>query len=241
MKKIISLAIVCVMMLGMLSMVSFAEDKVFDLGNGFKGTISGTVLTVTGEGELEYAGYTGNDFSTWPWHVEACGDSGCDAACPAQTVTKVVVADGVTGIKTSRIFQNFDTMTEIEFGKDCVAIPADCFSGCATLKKVTFNATMTSIGQGVAFGTTSIESIVLTNQTKDEFKTIAMEKPYNFKDNGGFETGLDVATYTTKTASDNTPDTDDTPATGDATVVAVVFATVAILGMAVVVTKKVNA
>ena len=222
MKKIISLAIVCVMMLGMLSMVSFAAPATIGESTT-TWEISGTTLTIGGTGAMpDFRG--AEDSRPWVGSLE--------------TITKIVVEDGVTYVGSS-VFTKCTAVEEIVFGKGVTSVGMDAFSYCGALTKVTFGAPVEEIGQGVCFGSGAIASVTLTNQTKDEFKTLATVKPYNFSDNGGISTGFDTAEFTTVTVTDEPAD--DTPATGDATVVAVVFATVAILGMAVVVTKKVNA
>lgn len=55
------------------------------------------------------------------------------------------------------------------------------------------------------------------------------------------ELSFDAEKVSNTPVTPDTPDTPDAPETGDATVFAIVFAAVAMLGMAVVVTKKVNA
>ncbi len=230
MKKIISLAIVCVMMLGMLSMVSFAAPAAIGESTT-TWEISGTTLTIGGTGAMP--DFRGSEDSR-PW------------VGSLETITKVVVEDGVTHVGSSA-FTKMTAVTEINFGKGATSIGMDAFSYCTALEKVTFGAPVEKIGQGIVFGSSNITSVVLTNQTKEEFKKVATMPDengnytisYNFAfPDGSWAQSFDTAEFTTVTVSDETP---DTPDTGDATVVAVVFATVAILGMAVVVTKKVNA
>ena len=176
MKKLCAIMLVVVMALGILPFAASADET-------WSWEIKEGVLTVTGEGDVN----CGTTVESWPWHAQRAD------------VTKVVVTDGITGILGGRAFQDCKNMTEIEFGKDCSKFGSDVFSGCGSLTKVTYNATVVSMGNGNAYQSGAIAEVFLTNQTAEEFKAVASKSAYNFKDNGGIATGFDTATYTTRT------------------------------------------
>ena len=176
MKKTVSLALVVLMIAAMFSVFTLASSADDDY------TLADGVLTVKADIECNQDQY--------PWHANRAD------------VTKVVVADGVTKAG-HHAFTNMGNLIEITFGKNCTVFGADAFSGCTNLKTVTFNAAVTEIGQGIAYSSKAIETVNLTGQTEEQFKTLAAVKPYNLASNGGIATGFDTCTYVVHGAVSN--------------------------------------
>lgn len=176
MKKTVSLALVVLMVAALFSVFTLGSSA----DDGY--TLKDGVLTVTKDIECNQDQY--------PWHANRAD------------VTKVVVADGVTKAG-HHAFTNMENLTEITFGKNCTVFGADAFSGCTNLKTVTFNAAVTEIGQGIAYNSKAIETVNLTGQTEEQFKTLAAVKPYNLASNGGIATGFDTCTYVVHGAVSN--------------------------------------
>lgn len=171
MKKHLSFALVVLMVATMFTVFtvgSSAEDG-YTFVNG--------VLTVTADLESDEAAY--------PWHAKRA------------EVTKVVVADGVTKVG-HHAFAHMDNLTDVTFGKDVKELGADAMSYNEKLETITFTAPVETIGQGIVFGTINIKTVNLYGQTKEQFVAIATATAYNFKSNGGMETGFDTANFVVK-------------------------------------------
>jgi hypothetical protein len=191
-----------------------------DLSATLKWEIKDGVLKITGTGDMP---------NGQPW-VQSI-----------PTITAVEISEGVTSIG-SQAFTNFK-VEKIVIPEGVTKIGADAFSYNDNLKEITIPSTLTEMGQGTVWSCGGIEVVNYYGESKDAFKAIASQKDYN-----GAYTAEGVTFNVLELDNNDTPvdpDTPDTPVeppkNGDATVFAVVFAAVAVLGMAVVVTKKVHA
>ena len=207
MKKIISLALVCVMMLAMLSVASFAEEVTF-------------TVEKYGEGMENWAGSPN------------LGDQSAQ--------TQVLICPQTTdGAKLAAAYENY---TEIEWTlkftdtngvtKTVNLKPASCYDG-GTWGILRFEP---CLGTGVnkfvpAEGMTyTVEASFTAGGVT--YKGVSADGYFKNKDGAAVDPDPSVPVI---------PDEVPAPPTGDTAVFAIVFAAVAMLGMAVVVTKKVNA
>ncbi len=172
MKKKLSLALVVLMIATMFTVFTVggsAEDG-YTLVNG--------LLTVTKD-------LDGSTLEDYPWNDKRA------------EITKVVVSDGVTKVG-QRSFSKMENLTEVTFGKDVKELGADAMSYNEKLETITFTAPVETIGQGIVFSTMNIKTVNLYGQTKEQFVAIATATAYNFKSNGGMETGFDTANFVVK-------------------------------------------
>lgn len=109
-------------------------------------------------------------------------------------ITKVVIADGVTGIG-HHAFTRCSNLAEVVTGKTCSSIGMDAFSYNAKLKYITFGCPITEFGQGVVYSSTAIQKVTLTNQTLARFKEVSQVNAYNWKEKGGVATGFDKSEF----------------------------------------------
>ncbi|MBE6544365.1 MAG: hypothetical protein E7675_08200 [Ruminococcaceae bacterium] len=154
------------------------------------------------------------------------------------TITKVVVKTGVTHVGSSS-FTHGKAITEVVIEESVESIGMDAFSCADTIDTMSLPKSLKTIGQGVVYSTTV--TTVNYAGSEEDFAAIDKSAPYNdsiYVKNESGETvpAAGVVFGETVVTPPVTP-----PETGDATVYAIVFAVVAMLGMAVVVTKKVNA
>lgn len=179
MKKLLAIILVAVMALSVLPFAASA-DETFTWDEA---TATLTVhADVTGKLEWDDDAATATE-DTFPW------------AEYRQQVKKVIFDDNVTKVG-SQAFSRSATLEEVVVGKGCSTIGNDAFSYDGALTKITFNAPITSIGQGIVYSSKNITEVIITNQTAEEFKTVALVNSYNFKDKGGISTGFDTATFT---------------------------------------------
>lgn len=192
-----------------------------------EGTIEGTeltweikdgVLTIAGTGAMP--DYRGVEDSR-PWLAKL------------DTVTKVVIKSGVTHIGSSS-FTHGKTITEVVIEEGVETIGMDAFSYSDTIDTMSLPKSLKSIGQGVVYSTTV--TTVNYAGSEEDFAAIDKSAPYNDSIYVENDNGEKVPAAGVVFGEVVTP-----PQTGDGVVYAMVFAAVAILGMGVVVTKKVRA
>ncbi|MBE6543216.1 MAG: leucine-rich repeat domain-containing protein [Ruminococcaceae bacterium] len=181
MKKILSLVLVCVMMLALVCVVSFANAAQIGESSTSWELVDG-VLTVTGTGAMpDYR----NVEDTRPWLSEL------------STITKVVVKSGVTHVGSSS-FTGATGITEVVLEEGVETVGMDAFSYCGTIDKVSFPSTLTSLSQGV-FYSSSIKEISYP-LTYAEFKANVDVAVYNDAVDAA-DWGEEVATSGTLTAT----------------------------------------
>lgn len=76
--------------------------------------------------------------------------------------SKVVLPAGTTGIG-SRVFQNHEEITEIDFGAFLVSVGAYAFSGCTGLKNLVIPDSVTEIGRNAFARCENLETLVIGN------------------------------------------------------------------------------
>ena len=178
MKKLLAIILVAVMALSVLPFAASADET-------FTWDEATATLTVHANvtGKLEWENDAATE-DTFPW------------AEYRQQVKKVIFDDDVTEVG-KQAFSRAAALEEVVVGKGCSTIGNDAFSYNGNLKKITFNAPITSFGQGVVWACSGIESVTITDQTFEQFKTVASAKPYNFANaEGKWGTSFDTATFT---------------------------------------------
>ena len=187
--------------------------------DGWKWVIDGSTLYITGKGEME--DFRGNEDGR-PWLDKA------------DKITKVVVCDGITNVGSSA-FTGFENLKEVVVGRDVTKIGMDAFSYCHNLTTITFNGTITEVGQGTVYDCPALANVTVTGQTKDEFREVATVKPYN----DAYFNAANFKTQETGNAVTYEGGKTPTPGAGEATAAIVVLSLLALVGTAVVVSKKV--
>ena len=194
--------------------------------------IADGVLTIAGTGEMP-------DFATeadQPWIANS------------SKITKVVVEAGITKIGKCAFAKVL--ATEIVIPEGVETIMNDAFAYNGSLTTITLPSTVKEIKQGTVYGSGSITTVNYYGESKEAFLAL-ITGPYNenYTKQGVTFNVLTLdppvdpePTPDTPVEPEPTPDTTpDAPQTGDATVYAIVLAVVALMGMGVVVTKKVRA
>lgn len=181
MKKILSLVLVCVTMLALVCVVSFANAAQIGESSTSWELVDG-VLTVTGTGAMP--DYRGVEDSR-PWLSEL------------STITKVVVKSGVTHVGSSS-FTGATGITEVVLEEGVETVGMDAFCACGTIDKVTLPASLTALSQGVFFNS-SIKEIDYA-KTYAEFKANVSVGSYNDAVDAA-DWGEEVATSGTLTAT----------------------------------------
>ncbi len=106
-------------------------------------TLDGTVLTISGEGEMGHCNYEAGG----PW---------------GQKITKVIIQKGVTKIG-GYSFAYCSLLTDIDIPSSITIIDEYAFSGCRSLKNIDIPGNVTSIGLGAFQYCESITNIDIPN------------------------------------------------------------------------------
>lgn len=120
-----------------LVLLSSVSVQAADIASEGAGVTCGAQLSWAVEGSTLYITGTGDmyDFSTGaPW------------ASYRYSISRVVISDGVTSVG-AYAFQDYDTLTSVEFGNSIVSIGKDAFSGCDGLTSITLPATFKKFGE----------------------------------------------------------------------------------------------
>lgn len=131
MKKTVLCFLCALVLLGSVSVQAAdiaSEGAGVTCGAQLSWAVEGSTLYITGTGDMY-------DFSTGaPW------------ASYRYSISRVVISDGVTSVGTYA-FQDYDTLTSVEFGNSIVSIGKDAFSGCDGLTSITLPATFKKFGE----------------------------------------------------------------------------------------------
>ena len=133
----------------------YAEDS-------YQYTFEEGLLTVTGSGMM---GTETAALADYPWH--SFRDS----------ITEVVVGDGITAVGKNA-FSTCPNLSRITFGRDVTSLGMDAFAYCGTVESVVFRAPLLEMGQSTVYQTT-LRSVTLTDQSKEEFLAVASVCRYN--------------------------------------------------------------
>ena len=104
------------------------EGQGLACGDQMTWALDGSTLYITGSGEM-YDFYSGA-----PW------------ALYKGSINRVVLSDGITYVG-AYAFQDYDSLTSVEFGNSLISIGKDAFSGCDGLSAVTLPATFKKFGE----------------------------------------------------------------------------------------------
>lgn len=131
MKKTVLLFLCALVLLGSVRVQAAdiaAEGAGVTCGAQLSWSLDGSTLYITGTGDMY-------DFSAGaPW------------ASYRYSISRVVISDGVTSVG-AYAFQDYDTLTSVEFGNSIVSIGKDAFSGCDGLTSITLPATFKKFGE----------------------------------------------------------------------------------------------
>ena len=156
---------------------SLYPDEVFAQGSWNGGTwkLENHVLTITGSGKM-------NDYP----------DNGSPWAAYADEIQKVVIGDGITTVG-ARAFSHFGELQEVICGKNVYRLNLDAFA-YSTVQSLVFYRKISMIEQGVVYSCSALQSVATTDQTKEQFLTVAHKSNYN--------TAFDGAVFTTAVPRD---------------------------------------
>lgn len=104
------------------------EGQGLACGDQMTWALDGSTLYITGSGEM-YDFYSGA-----PW------------ALYKGSINRVVLSDGITYVG-AYAFQDYDSLTSVEFGNSLISIGKDAFSGCDGLSSITLPATFKKFGE----------------------------------------------------------------------------------------------
>ncbi len=99
------------------------------LNNGMAWELADGVLTISGNGMLEY-GYS--DFGGWRQY--------------SKEITKIIIGEGVTGIGDNSVFGACTGLTEVAFPKGLTKVGESAFYGCESIQEINFPEELAEIG-----------------------------------------------------------------------------------------------
>ena len=146
-RKIISLLLSLLMIITsvpLMAVESFAADSVKSGTTGeCTWTLDGTVLTISGNGEMGYYNYDSNYSSPW-----------------GTLITKAVIENGVTSIGTN-VFRGCTSLKSVNIPDRVTSIGSGDFGVCTSLTSETITDSVTSIGNWAFSGCTSLTSVTI--------------------------------------------------------------------------------
>lgn len=170
MKKALSIILTVCMILTMLIVIPFtanANEKDLTATDVISGTtgdctwkIEGTVLTISGNGEMgigfDNKNGTGTGMSgigTVMWQPWCCGRYDY-----SQSITEIVIEEGVTGIADCAFFES-EKLQNITIPSSIKKIGKAAFYGCSSLTSITLNSSIEEIGISAFDGCTNLTDV----------------------------------------------------------------------------------
>ena len=150
-KKLLSLALALIMVLGMLPGTAWAEKPTSGkCGENATWSLSGGTLTISGSGAMEDYNYYDYDKQYYfyqypPWYYYR------------QSITSVVIGGDITSIG-KWAFMYCNSLTDITIPESVTSIGNDAFDGCSSLTGITIPESVTSFGVHVFDGCSSLRS-----------------------------------------------------------------------------------
>ena len=146
-KKCFSCVLVILLALSILPLSAFAESA--SLKSGTTGdciwTLDGTVLTISGSGEMESSYYDKSEYGVAPW---------------GRDLTEVRIEEGVTYI-SEYAFYRCAKLTGITIPGGVTSIGGFAFYGCTGLTSITIPNSVTSIGDYTFYECTGLTSLTI--------------------------------------------------------------------------------
>lgn len=169
-KKVLSLLLALVMMLGMLPAAAFAvEPTSGTCGDNLTWTLENGVLTISGKGKMKDYGVI-HDYDVYreaPWPNITAADIrqgvtsiGVRAFCHSTSLTSVIIPNSVISIG-DEAFYNCTSLVGITIPESVIDIGKNAFISCISLTSVTIPNSVTSIGSCAFERCTSLASVTL--------------------------------------------------------------------------------
>ena len=158
-RKAAAALLTAVLVLALLSPVSFAAD----VGSGLGWSLSGGTLTISGNGAMNNF----SEASPAPWH-----DS-------AESIRVIEIKYGVTSIG-SYAFYGLENVTSVTVASSVKTIGSYAFANCKSLKMLSLGESVTSIGEGAFECCESLQSVRLPSSLKTLSKK-AFYRCYNLQ------------------------------------------------------------